>query len=77
MDVVNPCRDSLAMVNEGPREKKTCKACGPIMILIVYGPANGLREYQKEVRDCCKYLNPKYASTQVPMEKQPALIPII
>jgi hypothetical protein len=62
MDVVNPCKDALVMVNKFLREEKPCNACGPTMILIVYGPTNGLREFQKEVRDCCKYLNLKYAS---------------
>jgi hypothetical protein len=44
MDVVSPCMVLLVMVNEDPREKqKPCSACGPIVMLTVYGPTNGLR----------------------------------
>jgi hypothetical protein len=60
MDVVNLCKDSPAMVNEGPRVKKLCNDCGPTGMLTVYGL--GLQECQKEFGDYCKYLNPKYAS---------------
>jgi hypothetical protein len=42
MDVVNPFKDSLAMVNEVPREENPYNTCGPIVILTVYGPTDGL-----------------------------------
>jgi hypothetical protein len=43
MDVANLCMVLLVMVNENPRVKKFCSACGPTMILIVYGSVDGLR----------------------------------
>jgi hypothetical protein len=43
MDVVNPCMVLLVMVNEDPRVKKNpCSACGPTVMLTVYGLENGL-----------------------------------
>ena len=42
MDVPNPCMVLLIMVNENPRVKTPCSACGPTMILIVYCSVNGL-----------------------------------
>ena len=42
MDVANLCMVLLVMVNENPMVEKPCSACGPSMILTVYGSANGL-----------------------------------
>ena len=51
MDVVNPnpcmyvanlCMVLLVMVNENPRVEKPCSACGPTVMLTVYGLADGL-----------------------------------
>lgn len=43
MDVVNPCMVILVMVNKDPGVKtKPCSTCGPIVMLTVYGPTNGL-----------------------------------
>jgi len=62
MDVVNPFKNSLIILNEVSRTEKPYNACRPIVILIVNGPRNGVRGCQKEVGDCCKYLNTKYSS---------------
>ena len=43
MDVVNLCMVLLVMVNEYPRVKKPCSACGPTVMLTVYGLVDGLR----------------------------------
>ena len=43
MDAANLCMVLLVMVNENLRVKKPCSACGPTMMLIVYGTAYGLR----------------------------------
>ena len=43
MDVANLCMDLLVMVNENLRVKKPYSACGPTVILTVYGSADGLR----------------------------------
>ena len=43
MDVANLYMVLLIMVNENPRVKKPCSACGPTVMLTVYGLANGLR----------------------------------
>ena len=43
MDVANLCMVLLVMVNKNPRVKKPCSACGPTVMLIVYGLADGLR----------------------------------
>ena len=43
MDVANLCMVLLVMVNKNLRVKKFCSACGPTMMLTVYGLANGLR----------------------------------
>ena len=37
MDVANLCMVLLVMVNENPRVKKPCSACGPTVMLTVYG----------------------------------------
>ena len=42
MDVANLCMVLLVMVNENPRVKKPCSACGPTVMLTVYGLADGL-----------------------------------
>jgi len=42
MDVANLCMVLLVMVNENPRVEKPCSACGPTMMLMVYGSENGL-----------------------------------
>jgi hypothetical protein len=77
MDVINPCMDAPAMVNEDPRAEKPCSACGPTVMLTVYGPTNGFQEYQKEVGSCCKYLNPQHASNPCSHGANLALIPLI
>ena len=41
MDVVDPCMVLLIMEIEDPRVEKPYSACGPIVMLIVYGPTNG------------------------------------
>jgi hypothetical protein len=45
MDVVNPYMVLLVIVNKDPRVKKKnpCSACGPTVILTMYGPTNRLR----------------------------------
>ena len=43
MDVANLCMVLLVMVNENPRVEQPCSACGPTMMLTVYGLTNGLR----------------------------------
>ena len=43
MDVANICMVLLVMVNKNMRVKKPYSACGPIVILTVYGSTNGLR----------------------------------
>jgi ribosomal protein S27AE len=41
-DVVNPCMVLLVTVNKDLRAKKNpCSACGPTVILTVYGLING------------------------------------
>ena len=42
MDIANPCMVLLVMVNENPRVNKPCSACGPTMMLTVYGSVDGL-----------------------------------
>ena len=42
MDVPNLCIVLLVMVNENLRVKKPCSACGPTVILTVYGLTDGL-----------------------------------
>ena len=42
MDVANLCMVLLVMVNENPRVKKLCSACGPTVMLRVYGLVDGL-----------------------------------
>ena len=42
MDVANLCMVLLVMVNENPRVKKPCSVRGPIVMLTVYGLADGL-----------------------------------
>ena len=42
MDVANLCMVLLVTVNENLRVKKLCSACGPTVILTVYGSADGL-----------------------------------
>ena len=42
MDVTNLCMVLLVMVNGNPRVEKPCSACGPTVMLTVYGSANGL-----------------------------------
>ena len=42
MDVANLCMVPLVMVNKNPRVKKPYSACGPTMMLTVYGLADGL-----------------------------------
>ena len=42
MGVENLCMVILVMVNEDPRVENPCNACGPTMILIVYGSTDGL-----------------------------------
>ena len=42
MDVANLCMALLVMVNENLRVKKLCSACGPTVMLIVYGLVDGL-----------------------------------
>ena len=51
-----------ALVNEDQRVENTYIASWPIMMLVVYGPTNGIRECQKEFGYCCIYLNLDYAS---------------
>jgi hypothetical protein len=42
IDVVNPCMVLLILVNEDPRVKKNpCTSYGTIVMLTVYGLANG------------------------------------
>ena len=43
MDVANLYMVLLVMVNENLRVKKPYNACGPTMMLTVYGLADGLR----------------------------------
>ena len=43
MDVANLCMVLLVMVNENPRVEKPYSACGPTVMLTVYGLADGLR----------------------------------
>ena len=43
MDVANLCMVLLVIVNEYPRVEKPCSACGPTVILTVYGSTDGLR----------------------------------
>ena len=42
MDVANLSMVLLVMVNENPRVEKPCSACGPTVMLTVYGLADGL-----------------------------------
>ena len=42
MDITNLCMVLLVMVNEYLRVEKSCSACGPTVMLIVYGLADGL-----------------------------------
>ena len=42
MDVANLCMVLLVLVNENLRVKKPCGACGPTLMLTVYGPTDGL-----------------------------------
>ena len=42
MDVANLCMVLLVMVNESPRVEKPCSACGPTVMLTVYGSIYGL-----------------------------------
>ena len=42
MDVENLCMVLLVMVNENPRVEKCCSAYRQIVMLIVYGLADGL-----------------------------------
>ena len=41
--VANLCMVLLVMVNKNPRIKKPCSACGPTVILTVYGLTDELR----------------------------------
>ena len=43
MDVTNLCMGLLVMANENLRVKKSCSACGPTVILTMYGLVDGLR----------------------------------
>ena len=43
MDVANLCMVLLVMANENSRLEKPCSACGPTMMLTVYGSADGLQ----------------------------------
>jgi hypothetical protein len=42
MDVANLCMVLLIMVNENPRVEKLYSACGPTVMLTVYGSVDGL-----------------------------------
>ena len=42
MDVANLCMVLLVMVNKNLKVEKPCRTCGPTMMLIVYGSADGL-----------------------------------
>jgi hypothetical protein len=42
IDVTNLCMVLLVMVNKNMRVEKPCSACGPTMMLTVYGSTNGL-----------------------------------
>ena len=37
IDVANLCMVFLVMVNENPRVEKPCSACGPTVMLTMYG----------------------------------------
>ena len=45
IDITDPnlCMALLVMVNENPMVKKPCSACGPTVMLTVYGSVVGLR----------------------------------
>ena len=43
MYVANLCMVFLVMVNDNPKAKKPCSACGPTMMITVYGATYGLR----------------------------------
>ena len=43
MDVTNLCMVLLVMVNKNMRVEKPYSACGPTLMLIVYGSVDGLR----------------------------------
>ena len=42
MEVANLCIVLHVMVNENPRVEKPCSACGPTVMLTVYGSTSGL-----------------------------------
>ena len=43
MDVANLCMVLHVMVNENPRVEKPYSACGPTVMVTVYGSENGLQ----------------------------------
>ena len=57
MNVVKSMYDFPVMVKEYMWVEKPYSLCGPTVMLTLYGPADGIREFQREVGYSCRYLN--------------------